>query len=96
MTHTLSSGNSLPWPSFGTRPCTGVDLAEFRQIQMDILGSCAAIGVLMSLLRGEGEPRVDLNGAGVALLLESVYQRLECAVDCVDVAGVALGLPRMH
>lgn len=73
-----------------------VDLAEFRQIQMDIVGSCAAIGVLMSLLRGEDEPLGDLNGAGVALLLESVYQRLECAVDCVDVAGVALGLPRMH
>lgn len=67
---------------------------EFRQIVLDAAGSYRAVTVLMALLRGESPDVLDGNDrAGLALLLESVHNRLELVVDGLVHTAVALGLP---
>jgi len=61
-----------------------------------VYGSFAAIGLLMSAVRGETAPLDEQSGLGIAVLLECIQGRLELAVDGLDVAGEALGLARMH
>ena len=67
---------------------------EFRQIVLDSVGCFCAIGVLMELLRGESPNGLDgQDRKGLAVLLESVHNRLELVVDGLVDTAVQLGLP---
>jgi|GEM_PF-4099448 len=96
MNNATPSGATAQLPSLDTTAATPLDLNDFRQIQMDVYGSFAAIGLLMSAVRGETAPLDEQSGLGIAVLLECIQGRLELAVDGLDVAGEALGLARMH
>jgi len=96
MNNATPSGATAQLPSLDTTAATPLDLNDFRQIQMDVYGSFAAIGLLMSAVRGETAPLDEQSGLGIAVLLECIQGRLELAVDGLDVAGKALGLARMH
>ncbi|MEJ2801480.1 hypothetical protein WAE61_06345 [Comamonadaceae bacterium PP-2] len=96
MSNATPSGATAQLPSLDTTAATPLDLNDFRQIQMDVYGSFAAIGLLMSAVRGETAPLDEQSGLGIAVLLECIQGRLELAVDGLDVAGEALGLARMH
>ena len=53
MNNATPSGATAQLPSLDTTAATPLDLNDFRQIQMDVYGSFAAIGLLMSAVRGE-------------------------------------------
>lgn len=70
MNNATPSGATAQLPSLDTTAATPLDLNDFRQIQMDVYGSFAAIGLLMSAVRGETAPLDEQSGLGIAVLLE--------------------------
>lgn len=83
---------TFPLPSFeDDEPVVMHD--EFRQIVADSIGCFFAVGTLMALLRGDSPDLLDpRDRAGLAVLLESVHQRLELVVDGLRDTGSRLGV----
>lgn len=67
---------------------------EFRQIVLDSSGCHDAVRVLMCMLRSQAVDGLDAQDLrGLAMLLESVHNRLELVVAGLVATAVQLGLP---
>ena len=83
---------TFPLPDFGDDgPVVLHD--DFRQTMLDA-GQCyLAVGAVMSLLRGDSPDMLDpMDRQGLAVLLESVHNRLELVVDGLRDAAGQLGV----
>lgn len=82
---------TLPLPEFADEPVIAHD--EYRQVMADSMGCYAAVGALQALLRGDSPDMLDpFDRAGLAVLLDSVHQRLELVVDGLRDFAVDLGV----
>lgn len=82
-----------PRQDFATPKSPALDEQQFSQLVRDVAGSRSAVSVLKNLLRDSGYDELDgESGTGLAVLLESMHQRLDLAVGTLEEVHARLGL----